>query len=117
MTLAATNGNAAMIRALADAGADVNAPDPAGETPLIAAARVGSVEAVTTLLERGVPVDATDAGFKQTALMVAIRENKPDVVRTLIARGANVNAKTRVGPTPPWGLPDPPPRFGHGISR
>ena len=34
MTLASANGSAAMIRALADAGADVNTPDPAGETPL-----------------------------------------------------------------------------------
>jgi hypothetical protein len=105
-----------MIRALADAGGDVNTPDPAGETPLMAAARVGSVDAVTTLLERGAPVDATDAAFKQTALMVAIRENKPEVVRTLIARGANVNAKTRVGQTPPWVLPNSQPGFGHGID-
>src|SRR6185503_1736131 len=29
IALAAANGNAAMIRVLADAGADVNAPDPA----------------------------------------------------------------------------------------
>jgi ankyrin repeat protein len=111
MAIAAANGNAAMIRALADAGADVNSPDPAGETPLMAAARVGSVEAVTTLIERGSPIDATDAAFKQTALMVAIRANKPDVVRALIARGANVNAKTRVGATPAWVLPNSVPRL------
>jgi uncharacterized protein len=116
MNIAAGNGNAAMIRALADAGADVNAPDPAGETPLMAAARVGSVDAVTALLDRGAEVDATDASFKQTALMVAIRENEPAVVRTLIAHGANVNAKTRVGPTPPWVLPNSQPGFGHGIG-
>ena len=116
ITLAATNGNAAMIRTLADAGADVTTPDPAGETPLMAAARVGSVDAVTTLIERGAPVDATDTAFKQTALMVAVRANRPDVVRTLIARGANVNAKTRVGATPAWVLPNSVPGFGHGIG-
>src|SRR4030095_10581923 len=82
----------------------------------MAGARVGSVAAVTMLLDRGAQVDATDASFKQTALMVAIRENKPDVVRTLIARGANVNAKTRVGATPAWVLPNSVPVFGHGIG-
>src|SRR4030095_10504636 len=82
----------------------------------MAGARVGSVAAVTMLLDRGAQVDATDASFKQTALMVAIRENEPAVVRTLIARGANVNAKTRVAATPAWVLPNSVPGFGHGIG-
>ena len=54
MAIAAANGNAAMIGVLLDAGADANAPDPAGETPLMNAARVGSLDAVTLLLDRGV---------------------------------------------------------------
>ena len=35
LAIAASNGNAAMIGVLIDAGADVNAPDPAGETALM----------------------------------------------------------------------------------
>ena len=116
ITVAATNGNAAIIKVLIDAGADANTIDPTGETALMAASRVGSVDAVTTLLDRGAKVDAVDRAFEQTALMVAVRENQPEVVRTLIARGANVNAKSRVGVTPPFILPNSVPGFGHGIG-
>ena len=42
----------------------------------------------TLLLDRGAKVDATDATYQQTALMVAVRENHPDIVKLLIARGA-----------------------------
>ena len=49
MAIAARNGSAAMIAALLDAGADPNAPDPAGETALMNAARVGRLDAVTLL--------------------------------------------------------------------
>ena len=76
------NGNAAMMRLLLDAGADANAPDPTGETPLMTASKVGNVDAVALLLiDRGAVVDARDPEFQQTALMVAVRENHLDVVR------------------------------------
>lgn len=116
LSIAAANGNAAMIAALVEAGADPNAADPAGETPLMAAARVGSVDAAKTLLDRGATIDATDPAFHQTALIVAVRGNHPDVVQLLIERHANVNAKTRVGITPPFILPNSVPGFGHGIG-
>src|SRR5712671_6208998 len=44
--LACSNGNAAIIRLLLDAGADPNATDPTGETALMAAAHVGTLDAV-----------------------------------------------------------------------
>jgi uncharacterized protein len=116
MAIAASNGSATLIGLLLDAGADANAPDPAGETPLMSATRVGRVDAVTLLLDRGAKVDVADATYQQTALMVAVRENHPDIVKLLIARGASVNAKTRVGRTPPWVLPNSVPGFGHGIG-
>jgi uncharacterized protein len=116
MALAAANGSASMIGLLLDAGADANAPDPAGETPLMSATRVGRAEAVTLLLDRGAKVDTVDATYQQTALMVAIRENHPEIVKLLIARGAAVNARTRVGRTPAWVLPNSVPGFGHGIG-
>ena len=52
------NGNAAMIRLLPDAGADANAPDAAAETMLMIASRVGVLDAVQALLDRGAVVDA-----------------------------------------------------------
>jgi ankyrin len=116
MAIAAGNGSASMIALLLDAGADVNAPDPAGDTPLMSVTRVGRADAVALLLDRGATVDATDATYQQTALMVAVRENHSEIVKLLIARGASVNARTRVGRTPAWVLPNSQPGFGHGIG-
>jgi uncharacterized protein len=116
LAIAAANGNASMMGVLLDAGADANAFDPAGETPLMAASRVGKVDAVTLLLDRGATVDLADNTYQQTALMVAVREHRPDVVKLLLSRGADVNAKTRVGRTPAWVLPNSVPGFGHGIG-
>jgi ankyrin repeat protein len=116
LAIAAANGSASMIGLLLDAGADANALDPAGDTPLMSVTRVGRLDAVTLLLDRGAKVDATDATYEQTALMVAVRENHPDIVKLLIARGASVNARTRVGRTPAWVLPNSQPGFGHGIG-
>jgi ankyrin repeat protein len=82
----------------------------------MSAARVGSLEAVTLLLDRGARIDATDTTYQQTALMVAVRENHPEIVKALLARGAAVNARTRVGRTPQWVLPNSVPGFGHGIG-
>jgi ankyrin repeat protein len=68
------------------------------------------------LLERGAVVDAKDASFQQTALMVAVREDHPEIVKLLVDRGADVNAKTRTGQTPQWVLPNSVPGFGHGVG-
>ena len=61
-------------------------------------------------------MDARDATYNQTALMVAVRENRPTVAQLLLAHGAKVSVKTRVGPTPAWILPNSVPGFGHGIG-
>ena len=116
MAIASANGSASMIAILLDAGADANAPDPAGDTPLVSVTRVGRLDAVTLLLDRGAKLDATDPTYQQTALMVAVRENHPDIVKLLIGRGASVNARTRIGRTPAWVLPNSQPGFGHGIG-
>ena len=116
LTLATSNGSAAMMRMLLDAGADPNAVDQAGETMLMIASRVGVLEAVQLLIDRGAKVDARDATYQQTALMVAVRENHLPVVKALIDQGADVNARTRTGQTPQWVLPNSVPGFGHGIG-
>ena len=69
-----------VIAALLDAGADVDAVAPIGETALMTAARTGVVDAVALLLDRGAAVDARDREFEQTALMLAVREAHPEVV-------------------------------------
>jgi ankyrin len=116
MSLAAANGNAAMLKLLLEGGADPNAPDGAGDTPLMTAAQVGSLDSVKTLLSAGATLDARDRNFQQTALMVAVRANHPDLVRYFIEQGAAVNLQTRTGDTPRWVLPNSVPGFGHGIG-
>jgi ankyrin repeat protein len=116
LTLAAGNGNPAMMKILLDAGAEPNAVDPAGETMLMIASRVGVLEAVQLLIDRGATVDAKDAAYQQTALMVAVREDRPSIVKLLLDQGAAVNAKTRTGQTPQWVLPNSVPGFGHGVG-
>ena len=91
-------------------------PTNRAKRALMTASKVGNLDAVRTLLDRGAAVDARDPAFQQTALMMAVRENHPDVVKLLVDRGADVNAKTRTGATPPWILPNSVPGFGHGIG-
>jgi ankyrin repeat protein len=60
------------------------------------AARVGRVDAVTLLLDRGAAVDARTLPARQTALIWAVTDNHPEIVKMLVARGADVNAHTAV---------------------
>ena len=69
---------------------------PAGETPLMAAARSGSVPAVTLLLDRTVDVNAADTFQKTTALMWAAVEGHADVVDLLLKAGADPNRQAHV---------------------
>lgn len=119
---AAENGNAEILTALLEAGADSNTVIPTGESVLMLAAKTGKTEAVEVLLDHGASVDFTDQRYQQTALMIAARENNPEVTDLLIRSGADVNARTRVGPTPEF---QPACRFrkggcgseGVGVSR
>jgi len=114
--LAAVNGNAALLRLFLEAGADPNWRDPAGETLLMAVARVGSPDAASVLIEAGAVVDARQEELDQTALMVAVRERHPEVVEVLLGHGADPNLPTRVGPEPRWVLPNSQPGFSFGIG-
>jgi len=116
VSLAAQNADPAMITLLVESGADVNATDAAGETPLVAATAAGGLAAVEALIEAGAMVDARDRVFQQSALMVAVRTNHPELVRYFLAHGAQADARTRIGETPKWVLPNSVPGFGHGIG-
>ena len=70
---ACTNGNAAVVRLLLEAGADANATMKGGETVLMMAARSGNVDAVKALLVRGAKHDLRER-HGQTALMWAAAE-------------------------------------------
>eukprot|EP01063_Lacrimia_lanifica_P023996 TRINITY_DN3193_c0_g2_i2.p5 TRINITY_DN3193_c0_g2~~TRINITY_DN3193_c0_g2_i2.p5 ORF type:complete len:136 (+),score=44.57 TRINITY_DN3193_c0_g2_i2:684-1091(+) len=85
---ACRTGNAARAReilAANPAGLDVNQPDAAagGETPLMAAARVGSVECVELLLRHGADRTVRTAGG-QTAVDFA-----PPAVKAVLKDGSD----------------------------
>jgi ankyrin repeat protein len=97
LSIACTNGNAALIGRLLDAGADPNTVLPDGETVLMTAARTGTVDAVKVLLARGANVDAREPSKGQTALMWAAAENNATVIKVLAEAGADIRAQSNTG--------------------
>jgi ankyrin repeat protein len=95
LSLACTNGNAAMIELLLKAGADANVALPGGETPLMTAARTGNADAVAALLSHGANVDAKDAWRGQTALMWAAAEGHAAAVKVLLEHRADMHLRSR----------------------
>ncbi len=69
-------------------GADVNLPARNGETPLIAAARVGFPEAVRWLLARDAKVDLANR-MGETPLIVAVQGRHTPIVKLLLGAGAD----------------------------
>lgn len=87
----------ALARWLVAQGADVNAPDSYGRTPLHerATSWLGGVE---LLLDLGAAIEARDHnGF--TPLHAAARSHKPAAVRALIQRGADIHSANQRGQT------------------
>jgi len=100
LSLAATNGNAAMIEKLLKAGEDANAiVSESGDTVLMLAARTGKPEAVSVLLNHGAEVNKTNA-TGQTALMWATAERNAAAVQVLIEHKADFSVRTHAAPPP-----------------
>ena len=84
------------IVVLVKAGADINAADTSGFTPLHWAAYKGQVEAVETLLEYGANIDARD-GDHATPLFVAVLNRQTLVAKFLLAKGAKPDFPNKDG--------------------
>lgn len=85
---AAREGNADTVKALLSSpGADVNATDERGSTPLIEAARYGHDDVARALVAAGANTKARDNDGK-TALMLAVQGGHDEVVRVLKQAGA-----------------------------
>lgn len=89
---------AALTNLLLEHGADVNAVNNAGETPLFAASEY-EPRAVRIMIRYGADVNArTQSG--ETVLHRAARRASPSVVETLVLFGADINAVDNQGRTP-----------------
>ena len=69
-------------------GADPNLGGKGGDTPLIAAARVGFVQAVDWLLGIGAKVDIANR-MGETPLIIAVQQREMPIIRKLLDAGAN----------------------------
>jgi ankyrin repeat protein len=73
---------------LLNKGADINLGGKGGDTPLIAASRVGFSQAVQWLIALGAKVDAPNR-MGETPLIIAVEQREVPVVQALLAAGAD----------------------------
>lgn len=86
---AAREGEAAVLRALLEQGADVDALDRHGQTAVMLAAVRGHLAAVEALVSAGAKLDVT-AKYRLSAAMLAAVNGHEAVVRVLAAAGADL---------------------------
>ena len=90
------------VQAAISKGADVNAKDTEGYTPLMwAGASNPNAEVITTLLKAGADVNARDSFYDRTALMYAalFSQIPGDVITTLLSAGEDAKVKDNTGKT------------------
>jgi len=89
----------ALARALIKAGADLNANDTCGCTPLHLCAKKGHLELARALIEAGADVNAKEIEV-HTPLHLCALNGHLEVARALIEAGADLNANDNNGRTP-----------------
>jgi ankyrin repeat protein len=88
------------LQIMSHSGADLEAHDDLGRSPLANAAMYGSAEAVRFLLNAGAAVDAADEHHGRTPLLWAVCEENSSpgpIVSMLLEAGANKEAKDSDG--------------------
>ena len=88
-----------IVQILIKAGADVNATDKNGQTPLKIAARYGNVAMANILIKADANVNAADKNGR-TPIRMAARYGNVAMVSMLTKAGADVNAADKNGRTP-----------------
>ena len=90
--------NAETIKALVKYGANVNAADNDGMTPLMFAAWTGNSKSLMFLLSQGAAINAVDK-YGYTSLMLACLQSQGAIVRSLLTNHAKANMKNVFGDT------------------
>jgi ankyrin repeat protein len=97
LVTAIRNADRQGIRKLLDSGADVNARDADGNTPLILASFYASPQCLELLIDQGADVNAANKAEVTALIRAATSYEK---TRLLVAAGANVRVRTALGNTP-----------------
>jgi ankyrin repeat protein/serine/threonine protein kinase len=98
---ASEKGDVEKVKELLKEGANINAKNKFGYTPLHVVADRGHIEIVKLLIEHGADVNAKDNIFGHTPLHKAAYNGHIEIVKLLIEHGADVNAKDIIiGVTP-----------------
>jgi ankyrin repeat protein len=97
LVTAIRNADEQLIRKLLDNGADVNARDAEGNTPLILASFYASPECIELLIDQGADVNAANKAGATALIRAATDYEKTHL---LVAAGANVRVRTALGNTP-----------------
>ncbi|WP_137703088.1 ankyrin repeat domain-containing protein [Marimonas lutisalis] len=95
---AAFSGDLEALRAALAQGADPDAPDATGATPLIVATTFDHPAAVEVLLSAGAAIDKPN-GDGSTPLHMAALLCREEILRTLLANGADKTLRTKSGST------------------
>eukprot|EP01010_Urceolus_cornutus_P001272 NODE_1805_length_752_cov_111.834993_g1403_i0.p2 GENE.NODE_1805_length_752_cov_111.834993_g1403_i0~~NODE_1805_length_752_cov_111.834993_g1403_i0.p2 ORF type:complete len:180 (-),score=45.03 NODE_1805_length_752_cov_111.834993_g1403_i0:117-656(-) len=98
---ACTEGQHKRVRNLVEKGADVNALDAAGNTPIICAAEEGRLNVVKLLLELKADTSHTTPDGRTAQSVAAVQPNGAAIIRCLKAAAANpaASATTAFAPT------------------
>ena len=98
LSYAVENNNREMVAVLLSAGANPNAINRRGETPLMHLSSEANVDLIRDLIAAGAEVNAHDESA-QTALTRAVAHSKFTVVKELLDAGADINVKDDSGNT------------------
>jgi ankyrin repeat protein len=95
---AAERGDTAAVLQLIADGADINARDARGRTPVLAATHANRVETVAALIAAGADINVRD-DMKDNPFLYAGAEGLLDILRLLIAARADTRITNRYGGT------------------
>ena len=91
-------GDIEKIKLLLEKGANIEAKDSYGNTPLVWASWSGYIEVVKLLIEKGADIEVkNNYGF--TPLIWASQNGRIEVVKLLVEKGADIEAKDINGET------------------
>ncbi|WP_409347125.1 ankyrin repeat domain-containing protein [Paenibacillus sp. MBLB4367] len=95
---AAERGDTTAVKRLLKEGADIDAQDDLGRTPVLAATHGKHAETVKALLEAGADIDKQD-NRRDNPFLYAGAERLLDIVKLAIEAGANTKLTNRFGGT------------------